>query len=321
MVFSLFNNKAAPIGVDMGSEYIKMLQLGKAEGGFTIIGAAVEQRPAFIEAGSSAWQHWAIKAIKQLAIDGKFKGRKVVTAMPASDVFIDQIKIPKMAEEKVREAVIARVAPKLPFDPATAMVHYVMTGAGSESEYIVMATDRVKVDHHLAIYERAGLEAQAIAIWPLAMVWSYVSFFGRRKNDLESTVMLLEIGANFTKVVICKHSNLLFARLVNIGVNQLKDENTMRRLIDELGACARYFETQKGRIERMIFLTSQSTDKILCESVVKLARDLQVPAQIGDVLAAIEVSTDDGQACGPIERRGNVLNWTGAVGLGLFSEN
>jgi hypothetical protein len=281
----------------------------------------MEQKSGDMEAFSSQWQHWAIQSVKQMASEGKFKGRKVVTAMPVCDVFIDQVKLPKLSEDKVRESVVGKVAGNLPFDPATALVYYVCTSAGVENEYLVMASDRMKVDHHLAIYERAGLEVEAIATWPLAMVWSYANFFGRRKNDLESTVMLLEIGANFTKVVICKHSNLLFARLLNVGVLGLKDEHAIKQMIGELAACARYFETQKGgRVERMIFLTSQSTDKTLCNSVVQLARDLQVPAQIGDVLAAIAVN-DPSTSDQGLERRGNTLNWSVAVGLGLFNNS
>jgi hypothetical protein len=180
---------------------------------------------------------------------------------------------------------------------------------------LVMATERTKVDQHLAIYEKAGLQIQSIGVWPLSMVACYTSFFGRRRSDADTTVMLLEVGANFTKAVVCRHKNLLFARLVPIGVKRLENEEMINRLVLELTSCARYFEgsIKKAHIDRLIFLSGQTTEKNLCSNIVQLAQHLHVPAQIGDVLAAVELS----QPGKNFERRGSHVNWTSSFGLSL----
>ena len=73
-------------------------------------------------------------------------------------------------------------------------------------------------------------------------------------------VMLLEVGANFTKAVICRHNHLLFARLVPIGGKALASEEAVKRLVQELASCARYFEesAKDSRIGRLIFLAGQA---------------------------------------------------------------
>ena len=71
----------------------------------------------------------------------------------------------------------------------------------------------------------------------------------------------------------------------------------VNRLVLELLSCARYFEgSVKGsHIDRLIFFAGQATDKKLCGNIAHLAQQLHVPAQIGDVLAAVELSSKPGK--------------------------
>jgi type IV pilus assembly protein PilM len=315
MMLSFLKRKVFPIGVDMDSETLKMAQLVHDGEALRVIAGTKDDLPADIKLGTSQWQHWAIKTIRQMLAQGTFKGRKVVTALPADEVFIDQIKVPRTTDDKLRDTVLAKISGKLPFDSKDALVQFVVTNAAAETDVLVMATEHAKVDRHLAIYEKAGLQVQSIGVWPLAMVASYANFFGRRRSDADITAMLLEVGVNFTKVVICRQKQLLFARLVPIGVRHLENEEVVKRLVLELASCARYFEgLAKGiRIGRMIFLAGQATDRELCNNIVQLAQHLQVPAQIGDVLAAVELA-QDGRS---FERRGSQVNWTSSFGLSL----
>jgi hypothetical protein len=81
----------------------------------------------------------------------------------------------------------------------------------------------------------------------------------------------------------------------------------------------------RGQIGRLVFLTTQTTiDKEMC---VTIAKQLDIPAQVGDCLAAVEIaepcrlgggSENDKKATGtPIERRKCELNWATAFGLSL----
>lgn len=315
MMLSFFKQKVFPIGIDMGSETLKMAQLVHDGENLRVIAGTKDDLPPDIKPGTSQWQHWVIKTIRQMISQGTFKGRKVITALPSEDVFIDQIKVPRVPDEKLRDAVLGKIAGRLPFESKDALVQFVVTNAAAETDVLVMATDHIKVDRHLAIYEKAGLQVQTIGVWPLAMVAGYTSFFGRRRSDAEVTVLLLEIGANFTKVAICRHKQLMFARLIAIGMKQLENEDTVNRLVLELLSCARYFEGSiKGaHIDRLIFFGGQTTDKSLCQSIAHLAQQLHVPAQIGDVLAAVEM-TQPGKN---FERRGSQVNWTSSFGLSL----
>jgi hypothetical protein len=84
----------------------------------------------------------------------------------------------------------------------------------------------------------------------------------------------------------------------------------------------------RGQIGRLIFLSSETTiDKGIC---VKIAKQLDIPAQVGDCLAAVEIiepsslggkpksNDDDKESTGtPIDRRDCEVNWATAFGLSL----
>ena len=97
-----------------------------------------------------------------------FKGKDVVAALPANEVFIDHLKWPKKFDGKIEDALFAKVKQKLPFEPIekNTMIKYI---PAEQDNLIVLATERTVIDHHLAIYERAGLAIHSIGVWPVAL--------------------------------------------------------------------------------------------------------------------------------------------------------
>jgi Tfp pilus assembly PilM family ATPase len=318
-MLDFLKNRVFPTGIDLGSSYIKAAQLGYDTDGMYLQAAACEKMPGDIEYGSGDWQRWALDQIKRTFSNGSFKGKEILATIPSGQMFIDQVKVSRTSEKEIEKSAFAVVQEKLPFDSNGAMVKYVHTdtaGSNGQVDVLVMAAERMTVNKHLAIYEKAGLRLKGISVWPMAMASSYTRFFGRRAEDERAVVMLVDIGANHGNVVICKHKNLLFARVISAGYNQLNKDVSAEQFMSEIDACWRYYEslTHSRRIERLIFLASRSVDKIICENVAHFAQKMQVPAQIGDVLAAIQIK--DGQNT-VIDRRGLQVDWATTFGLSL----
>ena len=310
--------KYGAIGVDMGEDTLKVVQLETNGKSVRLMAGGLEYRPEDVEPGSGNWQRWAIKAIRELTANGKFRGREVIAAMPSTELFIDHIKMPKIEEDKLQNAVFSKIKQKLPFEPDDAMIKCL---PAEEDNVLVIAAGRKIIDRHLAIYEKANLQIKSIAVWPVALTKSYTTFFGRRKTDIEAVVMLLDMEPNYTNVVICRHKNLLFARSLPIGIKQHEGlprtqcDETVGRLALELTACKRQFSSmhRKAWIERLIFLSSRTVDKEICTTI---AKQLEMPAQIGDCLAAVEAVNSYGSEIG-IDRRNCQVNWATAFGLSL----
>ena len=108
-----------------------------------------------------------------------------------------------------------------------------------------------------------------------------------------------------------------------MGVKQFDDEKVVTRLSLELDACKRHFFSmyRNARIERLVFLSSQAVDKDICMTI---AKQLEIPAQMGDCLAAVAIT--DPRRLGIDRRTGDseqaslqkqVINWSTAFGLSL----
>lgn len=318
-MLNFLKNRVFPTGIDLGSSFLKAAQLGCDGEGLYLQAAACEKIPDGIEYGSAEWQRWALGQIKQTLSEGAFKGKDVLAAIPSGEMFIDQVKVPKGGEKEIEKSAFGAVRDKLPFSADGAMIKYVHTdtaGNNGQVDVLVMAAERMTVNKHLAIYEKAGLGLKGMSVWPLAMAASYTKFFGRRTEDEHAIVMLVDIGANHGNVVICKHTNLLFARVISAGYNQMAKDISAEQFMSEIDACWRYYEslTHSRRIERLIFLAGCSADKDICEKVAQFAQKKQVPAQIGDVLGAVQIR--DGQSIG-VDRRGLQVDWATTFGLSL----
>jgi len=324
-MLGLLKNHTYAIGVDVRHDNLKLAQLGSNGQGISVLAGNRKQRPPEIESGSGDWQRWLVENIRLLTTYGDFRGKEVIAAMPETDVFIDHIKMPKTNNCKPRDAIFSKIKQKLPFEPLeeNTVMQYIET---EQDNVLIMATERAIIDRHLAIYEKAGLSLKSIGVWPLALTNCYVKFFGRRKSDLEAIVMLICLEENCTNVVICRHKNLLFAHSVSIGFNQLVDEHSVSRLVMEITGCKRQFNMmyRNAQIERLVFLSGQSTDKEVCAAI---ARQLEMPAQMGDCLAAVEIAKscrlgrdnehEKEHLDDQLDRRDCPVNWAVTFGLSL----
>jgi hypothetical protein len=315
-----FGKYVCPIGVDLGNGFLRMAQIGFNGSGPYLYAAGIVARPQGVEPQSPAWQRWAINAIKDLLRKGDFKGKSVITALASEDLFIEQMKVPHNTAAKLDETVLPRIQKKLPFAVEEGMIHCIPVEIDSnkttETDVIVIAAERCKIDRHLAIYENAGLDVTEMSIWPTALINSYHQFFCRRKTDQNRVVILLDVGSHFCNVVIGCGGELLFARLIPTGYVHLSQDQTIQRLMAEIDSCCRYFESIAGKrpIEQILLLVGKNVNKDLCNKIAELACKMQIPAQVGDVLSAIQARRE---VMGMVERRNSNIDWAMAFGLSL----
>jgi Tfp pilus assembly PilM family ATPase len=279
-MFGFGKKQSHVIGVDLGNDSLKLAQLANGTEQTCLMAGQYVGRPADIVPGTARWQRWAIEVMRQATADGHFKGRDVVAALPANEVFIDHLRWPKKFDGRIEEALFARIKQKLPFEPLekNTLIKYI---PAEQDNLMVLATERTVIDHHLAIYERASLSIRSIGVWPV--------------------------------MVVTRHKNPLYAHTVPVGAHHLKDEQTVGRLVMELTAGRREFLAlyKDVQIERLIFLSGLA---VSAEVYRTIAKQLEVQAQMGDCMAAVEIR--DPERFG-LERRNPTASWALAFGLSL----
>jgi Tfp pilus assembly PilM family ATPase len=300
------------IGVDLSGAGLAVAQLANGKEETVLLAGSRLSRPEDIQPGSPQWQRWAIDALGEATADKSFCGRNVTGALPAVEVFIDHIKCPKPSKGSLEDAIFTKIRQKLPFDagPENTLIKYIPT---EQDNLMVLATERVIVERHLAIYQCAGTKLNSLVAWPVALANCHVQFFGKRAADVNEVVMLLDIRADCTDLVITRHDHPLFARSVPIGSHSVQNENATSRLVLELTGARQQFRSiyRNVPIERLVFLSGPMVDQSVCKT---LASQLQIRAQLGDCYEAAAKQSKKGPAEATDEERGS---WALAFGLSL----
>lgn len=315
-MLGFLKNYICPIGIDICDDRVKLAQLENGENGVMLLANASREKPADIAPGSSQWQKWVIDTIQMLIENNTFKGREIISSVPANDIFIDHLKTPKEPKHKIEEAFLSKIKQRLPYDPQEAMLKYINA---DEDNSLVMVMQRQKINRHLAIYEHANLNIKTMNVWPLAIANTYVKFFGRRKSDQKAVVFVVDIEPNNSSVVICRHLNVLFARSISIGSDSFTDEDSVKRFVLELIGCRRHFSSMyhKAKIERMLFLSNDNMSTAVQNTFAAIARQIELPAQMGNCMAAVDLSQNNSNP----ERKSSNFSWATAFGLSLSCNN
>ena len=216
---------ALPIGVDFGSDCLRMAQLQVIDGEPRIIAAASADVPAHVRNDPVARASFFVETTKDLVAQGKFKGRQVVLAVPAAQMFIQHLRIPKMDDEALKKALPWEARGKLPIDPTQAVLRHTVAGeiyqdSEPKDEVILMAAARDTVNSLLASAAKAKLDVIGMNVEPMAIVDCFGHVY-RRKTDQKSVVCFIDIGWKSSRAIIAEGSHILFARSIPVGGEHL----------------------------------------------------------------------------------------------------
>lgn len=224
MVQSFFAPKAKPIGIDFGSETLRMAQVQAVDGEYRLNAAASAQIPMGIRKDANARLQFLTESCRNTYAKGKFTGRQVVIGMPAPLMHVVHLRVPKMDDESLMKALPWEVKGKVPFEPSKALLRHVVAGEifqdqESRLEVIVMAVQRETVNQFISIAESAKLEVIGLQPEPKAILDCFRAGI-RRKSEADTATMYIDIGFAGTRVMVGCADAILFVRFIPIGGDQ-----------------------------------------------------------------------------------------------------
>src|SRR5436190_795863 len=240
-VQNFFAPKCNPIGVDFGSDCLRLIQVQRGDGGneFKLIAAASADVPAHVRHDPGARLNFFIDTIKDLLVAGKFRGRQCVLGLPAASMFIQHLRMPKLDGEAMKKALPWELRGKLPIDPSHAQLRHVVAGdvfegQESKSEVIVIAAAREMVNQYLAAAAKAKLDVVGMNVEPKAIVDCFSQLY-RRKSDEGVVNCYVDIGCVATRAVVSRGSEIYFARTIPVGGDHFSraTANALKVKLDE----------------------------------------------------------------------------------------
>lgn len=355
----LLRNQALPIGIDVGSEAVKLLQLRIGEEQPEVVAAARQPIPeqADSETDFAARCGRAAEAIRQALRQNDFHGRTATLCLPREITHVKNIRLPLMPVDEVEGALQFEIPNLFQFDTSKAMVRFlpageVKQGQDTRQEVIVIAARQQDVDLLLEKIHRAGVAVHSLDFEACALYRS-IERFMRRKEDQQEVHVLVDVGQRRTQVVVGKGRDISFYKTIDIGGRALS-EAVARRLgvsAQEAAGLRCRFGASSGENDAVRQAVVDATRGILEELAREIALCLryysvtfrgQRPGKVrvvgggagdGQLLAAMQAAmnlpVEPGRLLQNIDLRkmkatlqqGMLTEWATALGLGLRATN
>ena len=236
-----------PIGLDIGHNSVKMIQLVRNGGQIMVLAADKVRIDPGIDGDGEERRSFVISAIKQMLAKGSFRGRNVVSCLPNDRLKITSLRLAEAESDKIEQALKKEVSQRFGLDPDKDAINYVLAGnvrQGDEikNELILFAADNEAIKSHIAMLEEARLRPVGIDTIPCALFRSFERSL-RRQEDREQTVVFVDVGSQFTTVVFGRGGEISFVKQIPIG-----GEKFNREIAARLGISVNEAETLRGKL-------------------------------------------------------------------------
>ncbi len=237
----LFDKKdTSIIGVDLGTASIKLIELSKAkDDSFTLVTYGfVEHFPRDIKATSQEENLRLGSAVQQIADRARCIAKSATAALPTYQVFTSLISLPRMSKEELDSAVHWEAKKIIPLPLEDITLDYKILNGGEQkkgslaitgakgkahevdgeeaTDFKILVTGAGKdtVQRYSAIFEATPLTLVSLETEMFALARALVA-------DDPGEIMIVEIGASITDIIIVESGVPFLSRSIEAGGNTL----------------------------------------------------------------------------------------------------
>jgi type IV pilus assembly protein PilM len=219
MISLLPLRRAGPIGVDIGSNSVKLLQLSADRR--QVLESVCWELPRGEDGLPVRTEETIFQTLCRARQARHFRGREAVLALGAEELFIQNLRLPESKGESLEKLIFNEAASRLPFEAAEAEIRFLQTepvrqGDAVRLEVILLACRRPIIEQKVALAEKAGLIPVALEPQPMALLRCYSKQY-RRESDQQRRTMYVHIGASSTTVLIARGNDLMFIKPIAWG--------------------------------------------------------------------------------------------------------
>jgi type IV pilus assembly protein PilM len=230
----LTTSQLQPIGLDIGFDSIKMLQLetvGPATGGspqsLAVVAAGRQAFGPEVREDPHLRMPLAVEMMRRMFREHGFHGRRVVASLPREIVHVKNLRLPLIPGHELEAAVQYEAKNIFSFDTSEAQVRHlqageVRQGTDVRQEVIVLAVRHEDVDNYVEQLHRGGAIVESLDIESCALYRS-VERFIRRREDEQEVHVIVDVGTRRSQVVIGKGRDISFLKSIDIGAQHLAE--------------------------------------------------------------------------------------------------
>lgn len=212
--------KVLPIGIDIGTCSVKMVQLYATSDTFGVVACARVELPQEQGLTPEARRQVLAERVQAKLAERKFRGVDCISALADASVHIRNIRVPYVREKELEAAVRAEAKSKFPFDIEQAVLNYTVAGEVRHGEdvrleVILFAAPQEAVEGEVQMLQAAGLTPVSLDVQHCAMFRTFERYL-RRKEDENEVNVFIDLGGT-TKVIITRGRDILFIKNIDKG--------------------------------------------------------------------------------------------------------
>ncbi len=220
----MFSGKGT-IGLDIGSSYIKAIQLNETRSGYELaLFDMMPISPELIVESSIIDAIRLTESLKELIKKAKIKAKSAVISISGhSSVIIKRISLPEMSEEELSESIKFEAEQYVPFDIEDVNLDFQILGPKEEPgqmDVILVAVKKDVINDYVSVVKEAGLAAVVVDVDAFALENMYGINY---EIEAGRNVALVNIGASTMNMNILRGGVSVFTRDSSIGSNMHTD--------------------------------------------------------------------------------------------------
>ncbi len=210
----MFFKSSNIITVDIGYGSIKIASLKKKKDRVELLDTGITKLPLnALEDGEVRDASLVSQKLEQTIRELSIKPRKIITTISSRNIIIRNMEMPNMPEEELAEALKWEAEDYLPFSAQQASLDYLIIDRSEETiNLLIVAVHNNSLDSFLEVFERVGIKPAVINVQPMALL-SLLKY----QDDLDEPVIIIDIGASGTRVIIGDNKNIFLSRTIDIG--------------------------------------------------------------------------------------------------------
>ncbi|MBI3398056.1 MAG: type IV pilus assembly protein PilM [Deltaproteobacteria bacterium] len=221
-----FFKKTDVVGLDIGSNSIKIIQLAPTKKGWKMIKIGMSQLPpeAIVD-GSIIDSMTVINSVKDLIGQQEIKIKNTVSALTGHSVIIKKVNLPVMTEAELAESIQWEAEQYIPFPITDVNIDFQILGADTEGrgqmEVMLVAVKKDVINDYINVIKEAGLVPVIVDVDSFALENMFEMNYSIAPNE---NIAMINIGATIASINVLRNGITIFTRAIPLGGNQFTEE-------------------------------------------------------------------------------------------------
>jgi type IV pilus assembly protein PilM len=310
---ALLPSKGNLVGVDVGSSYLKVCELGGGPVGvpklekFSIVALT---EAAIIEDEIQKDEEISTK-LRKIIEDAGIKNHNCAFGLFGPNTLIKRLQVPAGTDEEIEDHILWESEQYIPFGADESEISHAVVGDGSSSsskDVLLAAAREDTIRNYEDLLKSAGVFPRVIEVSAISLCNLFEVCYADNLKDYQRGTILIDFGAQKTTVIVYKNKGPIFSKEVPIGGVLITEEIQRQMGLSYSEAeDLKMFGDENGNLPEDILTIMERSQQELVEDVKK-ALNFFLTTDASDGMSGCFITGGNSRSPGLIDSLEGVLD-------------